>query len=92
MQIPWQRLSPDALRGLIEEFITREGTDYGESEVELDEKVLQVERQIKRGEVVIVFDAVLQNTSLLTRQAAREFEQQMQAGDEGEEWGECDDH
>ncbi|MYM61980.1 YheU family protein [Pseudomaricurvus sp. HS19] len=89
MEIPWQRLSPEALRGLMEEFITREGTDYGESEVELEEKVLQVERQIRAGEVVIVFDAVLETCSLLTRQAAREFERQMQSAAER---GDYDDY
>ena len=40
--IPAEQLSADALQGLIEEFITREGTDYGEVEWSLDQKVAQL--------------------------------------------------
>lgn len=71
MIIPHEQISPDALRGLIEEFITREGTDYGEYEISLAQKVQQVERQLVQGEVVIVFDAASETASLLTRQDAQ---------------------
>jgi uncharacterized protein len=70
MIIPHQQLSREALVGLIEEFITREGTDYGEQEVPLDLKVKQIERQLKTGEVVIVFDPASEAVSLLTRRDA----------------------
>jgi uncharacterized protein YheU (UPF0270 family) len=42
MIIPHWMLSPDALRGVIEAFVTREGTDYGAQEVPLATKVLHV--------------------------------------------------
>jgi uncharacterized protein len=70
MIIPYQQLSREALVGLIEEFITREGTDYGEQEIPLDLKVKQIERQLKTGEVVIVFDLASEGVSLLTRHDA----------------------
>ena len=54
--VPYTELSPEALRGLIESFVLREGTEYGERDVSLDDKVLQVTRQLRRGEVRIVFD------------------------------------
>ena len=56
MLIPHRQLSAEALQGLIEEFITREGTDYGEVEVGLAEKVAQVRSQLDSGQAVIVFD------------------------------------
>lgn len=73
MIIPHDQLSPDTLQGLIEEFITRDGTDYGEYEVSLASKVEQVKRQLIRGEVVIVFDPASESVSLLTRQDATLF-------------------
>lgn len=76
MIIPYKELSVDALQGLIEEFITREGTDYGADEVNLDTKVLQVRRQLEKGEVVIVFDSNTESVSLLTRQDALLLERQ----------------
>jgi len=81
MIIPHEQLSADALRGLMEEFITREGTDYG-WETSLERKVEQVKAQIERGDVVIVFDLATETVSLLTRQQAREAEQNMTPQDD----------
>ena len=47
MIIPHWMLSPEALRGVIEAFVTREGTDYGAQEVPLDTKVLQVQQRTR---------------------------------------------
>ena len=54
--IPYDQLSPDALYGVVEEFVTRNGTDYGEREASLEVKISQVINQLESGEVVIVFD------------------------------------
>ena len=58
VDVDYRALSQEALRGLIEEFITREGTEYGLREVSLDEKVEAVERQLARGEAKVIFDCV----------------------------------
>jgi hypothetical protein len=58
-------LSPAALRALVEEFVTRDGTDYGDIERSLDEKVADVLRQLDRGEVRIVFDPESETTTLV---------------------------
>jgi hypothetical protein len=52
--IPHQRLSPDALRGVIEAFVTREGTDYGLQDVPFATKVLQVQHHLDAGTAVIM--------------------------------------
>lgn len=49
-------LSPEALRGLIEEFVTRDGTDYGAVERGVEEKIAQVLAQLRSGEARLVFD------------------------------------
>jgi uncharacterized protein YheU (UPF0270 family) len=54
--VPHTELSPEALRSVIESFVLREGTDYGEREFSLDEKLAHVHRQLERGEAQIVFD------------------------------------
>lgn len=56
MRIPHKALAPDTLRNLVEEFVTREGTDYGEREFSLDDKVAQVLRQLEEGKVVLLYD------------------------------------
>jgi uncharacterized protein len=54
--IPLTELSPEALRGVVESFVLREGTDYGEREFSLEQKLAHVYRQLERGEARIVFD------------------------------------
>jgi uncharacterized protein YheU (UPF0270 family) len=56
MIIPHHMLSPEALHGVIEAFVTREGTDYGTQDVSLATKVLQVRHQLDTGAAVIVYD------------------------------------
>jgi uncharacterized protein YheU (UPF0270 family) len=54
--VPYTELSPEALRGVIEAYVLREGTEYGERDVSLEDKVSQVTRQLRRGEAQILFD------------------------------------
>ena len=54
--IPFQELTFEALRGVVEDFVTRDGTDYGESEIPLETKVQQVMNQLHSGNAIIVFD------------------------------------
>ena len=56
MIIPHRMLSPEALRGVIEAYITREGTDYGLHEIPLATKVGQVRHQLDAGTAIIVYD------------------------------------
>lgn len=69
VEVPPDALSSDALRGLVEEFITREGTDYGEREHSLDEKRASVMALLARREVLILFDIESESTTLLRRDA-----------------------
>ncbi len=64
MQIPWQSLSDSALTGVIQEFVLREGTEYGPSDVLLERKVDQVLIQIKAGKVGIFYDSDAGTTTL----------------------------
>lgn len=57
VKVPYDQLSPEALGGVVEEFVTRDGTDYGEMEASLETKINQVMHQLRTGKVVIVFDS-----------------------------------
>jgi len=67
IEVPPGALPRDVLRALVEEFVTRDGTDYGTVERSLEEKVSVVLSQIARGEVRIVFDPESETTTLLPR-------------------------
>lgn len=72
IEVPWDQVPADTLEALIEEFVTRDGTDYGSSEAGLASKVGQVREQLRRGEVLIVFDTASETVNLLTRRDFRE--------------------
>ena len=57
MRIPLDQLSVAALKGIIESFVLREGTDYGHQDVDLASKCAAVRRQLGAGEAEIFFDA-----------------------------------
>ncbi|MCH9675878.1 MAG: YheU family protein [Gammaproteobacteria bacterium] len=73
MAIPPAELSPEAKRGIIEAFVLREGTDYGEREPSLDDKVAQVERQLAEGSAVVIFNTESETIEILTQQQIRDF-------------------
>lgn len=63
--IPYDQLSPEALYGVVEEFVTRDGTDYGEREVSLEVKISKILSQLKSKEAVIVFDKESQSCNIV---------------------------
>lgn len=65
VEISPDQLSPEALRGLVEEFVSRDGTDYGAVERSLEEKVRDVLGQLERGEVRIVFDPETETANIV---------------------------
>jgi uncharacterized protein YheU (UPF0270 family) len=67
--IPHGEVSPEALRGLVEAFVLREGTEYGSHEVGLDAKVAQVMRQLERGEARVIFDPESEVVDIVTAQS-----------------------
>jgi uncharacterized protein YheU (UPF0270 family) len=56
LEIPVDTLEPDTLRAVVEEFVTREGTDYGHRDHDLDGKVDAVLGQLRRRDAVLVYD------------------------------------
>lgn len=65
--VPHTELSPEALNGVIESFVLREGTDYGERDVPFATKVLQVRQQLERREAEIVFDPNTESIHIVVR-------------------------
>jgi len=63
--IPYRELSAGALRGVLESYVLREGTEYGEHEVSLGQKIAQVMRQLERGEAQVIFHAALESIDIV---------------------------
>lgn len=68
--VPHTELTSELLRAVVESFVLREGTDYGEHELSLDEKVARVVTQLERGDANIVFDPDTESVAIVLVPAA----------------------
>jgi len=71
MLIPYQQLQESTLTALIEEFIDREGTDYGEREVSRKTMVMQIHQQLSDGKIVISYDTESETCNLVPSHKAK---------------------
>lgn len=65
VDIPLERINPDTLRNMIEEFVTREWSELSDSEYTLDEKVEQVLKQLMDKRARIVFDSTSESWNII---------------------------
>jgi uncharacterized protein len=65
--VPYSELAEELLHAVVESYVLREGTDYGEKEFSLEDKVAHVVKQLKRGEAQIVFDPETESVSVVKR-------------------------
>jgi uncharacterized protein YheU (UPF0270 family) len=63
--VPYTELAAELLHAVVESYVLREGTDYGEREFSLEEKVAHVMGRLKRGEAQIVFDPETETVSIV---------------------------
>lgn len=68
IEISQEVLSADAIKGIIESFILREGTDYGLNEAQFETKYQQILKQLNKGDIKIVFDPNTESVGLITSQ------------------------
>lgn len=66
MIVPYEQLQPDTLTRLIEDFVTRDGTDNGD-ETPLQTRVLRVRQALASGQALILFDVESEQCQLVLR-------------------------
>lgn len=68
--VPPQRLPGDILQALLEDYASRDGTDYGEREFTLEQKVQMLQSQLQNGDLQILYDADSEQWDLVHREQA----------------------
>lgn len=71
MIIPWEQLPAATLDNLIESFVLREGTDYGEQTFTLAEKVEHVRQQLQRGDAVVLYSELHESVTIVPKDAVQ---------------------
>ncbi len=73
VEVPPGRLQSDILQGLLEEYASRDGTDYGERETSLEQKVAQLMRQLTSSELRILYDTESEQWDILPADVAEKM-------------------
>lgn len=67
VEVPYEMLSEETLIAMLEEFVLREGTDYGHSEYTLPGKVAEVKAQVEAGKIRILYDEATESFDLVRK-------------------------
>lgn len=70
VEVPTARLDAAVLQALLEEYASRDGTDYGERELSLEQKVARLHRQLQERGLLLLFDSESETWDLLEREQA----------------------
>ncbi len=65
VEVPYEQINPDTLRKMIQEFVTRDGADWGDAGCSLEEKIKQVLKQLQTRKVKVVFDLASQTANIV---------------------------
>ena len=74
VRIPLDRVEADILQAMLEDFASRDGTDYGLRELSLEEKVANLQAQLRQGELAVVYDLASEEWDLLKREKLAEID------------------
>ena len=74
MIIPYTQLDPDVLAAVLQDIVTRDGTDYGEKEITIEQKINQVRQALRNGQCFVVYDSISESVGMLTRQQALQMD------------------
>jgi uncharacterized protein YheU (UPF0270 family) len=71
MEIPYRQLGTQTLRAIIEDFVSREGTDYGHEDFSFETKISQVMKSLEIGEAIVTFDVESETCSISRKDVGR---------------------
>mgnify|MGYP001054887451 FL=1 len=67
VEVPYQDINPETLRNMIEEFVSRDGSDWGDAGGSMEAKIEQVLRQLREGKIFVAFDLTSQTANIVTK-------------------------
>ena len=67
VEVPYLDINPETLRNMIEEFVSRDGADWGETGGSMEDKIKKVLRQFESGKIKVVFDLTSQSANIVSK-------------------------
>ena len=72
--IPYDSLAETTLQTILEEVVSRDGTDYGDYDVSLAQKVSQVMGLLSQQQAFLLFDTESETIKLLSKDQLQQYE------------------
>ena len=66
VDVPFDQISREALRRMIQEFVTRDGADWADAGCTLEHKIEQVLQQLRDKKVKVVFDLKSETANIVS--------------------------
>ena len=66
VDVPLDRINPETLRKLVEEFVTREWSDLSDAECTFEDKIEQVLQQLKDNKIKVVYDLTSETCNIVS--------------------------
>lgn len=66
VDVPYDQIASATLRNMIQEFVTRDGADWGDPGGTLEDKIAQVLKQLKNKQVKVVFDLKSETANIVS--------------------------
>lgn len=70
--IPFESLAPETLDNVLSDIVSRDGTDYGDYDLSLDQKREQALRALRSGDAVLLFDTESETIQLVSKSALQQ--------------------
>jgi uncharacterized protein YheU (UPF0270 family) len=74
VRVPLERVDGGVLNSMLEDYASRDGTDYGARELELAEKVANLQAQLRSGSLAIVYDLASEQWDLLPQEQLEQWQ------------------
>jgi uncharacterized protein YheU (UPF0270 family) len=74
VRVPLERVDAGVLNSMLEDYASRDGTDYGARELELAEKVANLQAQLRSGSLAIVYDLASEQWDLLPQEQLEQWQ------------------
>ncbi len=75
MIVPYNELNAETLSTIIKEYVLREGTEYGAEDITIEEKIEQVQQQLKSGSAILVYSELHETVNIIPADQFKEDEE-----------------
>ncbi|MCB5162004.1 YheU family protein [Marinomonas algarum] len=72
--IPYDSLAPETLEAILDDIVSRDGTDYGDYDLSAAQKREQALRFLKSGEGVLLFDTESETIKMVPKDSMTHYD------------------